>query len=83
MIRIACLSLLLSSTALAADAKLCDRFAKAFAKAGKAVGNPPDAETVGFFRKSCAAKPDAEVKQDADCFEKVKTQADLGQCMSK
>jgi hypothetical protein len=81
MMRLACLTVFLATSALAADAKTCDRFAKTFEKAGKAVGQAPDAETVAFMKKNCGKKPEAEITKDADCLEKVKTEADLGKCM--
>ncbi len=75
------LSLSLCAPALAASDANCDRFVKAFEKAGKAVGKSIDKDTLDFFRKSCGKKPDAEVTKDASCLEGVKSEADLGKCM--
>jgi hypothetical protein len=72
----------LATSAHAADARACDAFVAAFGKAGKLVtGKALAAEDVGFWKKQCAKKADADVKKDTACFEKAKTKDDVGACM--
>lgn len=47
------------------------------------MGKAPDAETLGFMKKQCLKRPDAEVAKDAACLEKAKTEEAVGDCMSK
>ena len=95
MLKIAVVTLFVASTSFAADAadggtaspnpsrapELCERFGRAFKKAGKAVGQPPEPETVAFLKKTCLKKSEAQITKDASCLEKVKTEEDLGKCM--
>lgn len=81
LIRFACLTVLIASSAWAANTKACDRFVKAFQKAGKASKASPDAKTVNFMKQRCTSKSDAEVKKDTECLEKVKNSDDLEGCM--
>lgn len=72
-----------SFPAVAASSATCERFTKAFARAGETLGTPVDSDTLAFFKKQCAKKPEAEVTRDADCLERVRKEDDMKKCMSK
>jgi hypothetical protein len=81
LIRAACLTVLIASSAWAADAKLCDRFVNSYSKASKKAKAPTDATAVNFMKKRCTTQPNDEVKKNIECLDKVKDVDALDDCM--
>lgn len=66
----------------AASPAVCDKFVKAFEKAGKAVGKAPDADGLSFWKGACLKdkETDANITRQTKCLEGVKAAADLNAC---
>ncbi|MDX2013304.1 MAG: hypothetical protein SFW67_24120 [Myxococcaceae bacterium] len=71
-----------SLPAAAASPGVCDTFLKAFEKAGKTVGEPPDQQTLDFFKGVCLKdkETDATITRQTKCLAQVKASADLKAC---
>ncbi len=83
MKRLVFVVLLTAAPVFAASAPVCDKFVKAFTKAGKAAGQEVDAETEAFWKKACLKEKekDAAIEKQTRCLDAAKSGQDVGACL--
>lgn len=79
---IAVIALAFAVPSFAASPATCEKFLKAFEKAGKAVGKAPDAEGLAFWKSQCLKdkEKDDVIAKQTKCLDGVKAAPDLNAC---
>lgn len=80
---IAVIAVAVAVPSFAASPAVCDKFIKAFEKAGKASGKALDAEGAAFWRSACLKdkEKDETITKQTKCLEAVKAGPEIMACL--